>query len=139
MLARKFFASLALVGATALPAVVIAAPSSASPCVLREHPVVSVVPYKVEEHIGKNVIQRVRGAQIYLQAERGVTPEWLQLNFEQHLAAMRGPVAMPDCVFDVDKVKVDVVSAGTGYWVRLIAPNTESGEEVLRRAELLVR
>jgi len=139
MLVRKFIVSAALAATTAVPAVAMAAPTQSPPCILSEHSIVSVAPYKVDEHIGKTVIQRVRGAQVYLQAEPGVTPEWLQLNFERHVAAMQGSSTMPDCAFDLEKVRVDVTSAGSGFWVRLIAPDTKSGEEVLRRAQLLVR
>jgi hypothetical protein len=138
MLTRKFALAAALAAAVALPTAAQAAPQS-PPCILSEHTIVSVVPYKVEEHIGKNVVQRVRGAQIYLRAEPGMTPEWLQLNFERHLAAMQGSATMPDCAFGLEKARVDVTSAGAGFWVRLVAPNTASGEEVLRRAELLVK
>ena len=138
MLLRKFITSAALAAAMVLPAVATAEPARA-PCILSEHTIVSVVPYKVEEHIGKNVVQRVRGAQVYYQAEPGLTPEWLQLNFERHLAAMKGPAAMPDCAFDLDGVRVDVTSAGSGYWVRLAAPDSTTGEEILRRVQLLVK
>jgi len=139
MLLRKYVSAAALAAATILPAVALAAPEKASPCILTEHTIVSVVPYKVEEHIGKNVVTRVHGAQVYYQAEPGLTPEWLQLNFERHLAAMKGLATMTDCAFDLDKVRVDVTSAGSGYWVRLAAPNATTGEEVLRRVQLLVK
>jgi hypothetical protein len=138
MLLRKFVTAAALAGATAVPAFAIAGPNE-SPCILSEHKIISVVPYKVDEHIGKNVIQRVRGAQVYYTAEPGLTPEWLQLNFERHLAAMKGPAMMTDCAFDLDNVRVDVTPAGSGYWVRLAAPNATTGEEVLRRVQLLVK
>ncbi len=138
MLIRKFLVTAAL-AAAAVPAVAQATPKQTPPCILSEHEIASVVPYKVDEQIGKNVIQRVRGAQVYLRAEPGLTAEWLQLNFQRHLAALAGPATMPDCAFDIDKVRVDVTSAGPGFWVRLVAPDTKSGEEVLRRAQLLVR
>ena len=139
MLLRKFVTAAALAGAMAVPAFAIASPSEAPPCILSEHNIISVIPYKVDEHIGKNVVQRVYGAQVYYQAEPGLTPEWLQLNFERHLAAMKGPTAMTDCAFDLDKVRVDVTSAGSGYWVRLAAPNATTGEELLHRVQLLVK
>jgi hypothetical protein len=138
MLARKIILAAVLAAAAAVPAVGEAAPNSSPPCILSEHKILSVLPYKVDEHIGKNVIQRVRGAQVYLQAEPGLTPEWLQLTFERHFVAMKGS-AMPDCAFGVEKVRVDVSSIGPGFWVRLVAPDAKSGEEVLRRAELLVK
>ena len=139
MLLRKFVTAAALAGAMAVPAFAIAGPTEAPPCILSEHKIISVVPYKVDEHIGKNVVQRVRGAQVFYNAEPGLTPEWLQLNFERHLAAMKGPATMTDCAFDLDKVRVDVMSAGSGYWVRLAAPNATTGEEILRRVQLLVK
>ena len=138
MLLRKFVTAAALAGATAVPAFAIAGPNE-PPCILSEHKIVSVVPYKVDEHIGKNVTQRVHGALVYYNAEPGLTPEWLQLNFERHLAAMKGAATMTDCAFDLDTVRVDVSSAGSGYWVRLAAPNATTGEEVLRRVQLLVK
>jgi hypothetical protein len=130
MLFRKFIISAALAAS--------AAPKT-SPCILSERTIVSVVPYKVEEHVGKNVIARVRGAQVYVQAEPGLTPEWLQLNFERHLTMMKAGSSMPDCAFGLEKVRIDVTSAGPGFWVRLVAPDNRSGEEVLRRAQLLVK
>jgi len=135
---RTFAASIALAAATAVPTVSHAATGAHAPCILDEHHVVSVVPYQVEEHSGKAVYQRVRGAQVFIQAEPGLTAEWLQLNLQSHTAAMQGPAAMPDCAFDLSNVRVEVTSAGSGFWVRLIAPDAKSGEEVLRRAQLLV-
>jgi hypothetical protein len=139
MLLRKFITAAALAGATAVPAFAVAGPVAATPCILSEHKIVSVAPYQVEEHIGRNVVKRVHGAQVYLQAEPGLTPEWLQLNFERHFAMMKGSNTMPDCAFGLEGVRVEVVSAGSGFWVRLIAPNATTGEEVLRRVQLLVK
>ena len=138
MLIRTFVASVALAAVTAVPTLSHAASSSRSPCILDEHHIVSVAPYQVEERSGHNVFQQVRGAQIFIAAEPGLTAEWLQLNLQRHVTAMQGPAAMPDCAFDLSNVRVDVASAGSGFWVRLIAPDTKSGEELLRRAQLLV-
>jgi len=79
----------------------------------------------------------LRGAQIYIQAEPGLTAEWLQLTLERHLAAMKGSAAMPNCALGVGHVRVEVVSAGPGFWVRLIGQDKRTAEEVLRRAKLL--
>jgi hypothetical protein len=81
--------------------------------------------------------QRVAGAELYIQAEPGLTGEWLQLNLNREVAAMKGGSAMKNCVFGVDKVQVQVESAGPGFRVRLSAPGTDAGHEVLRRAQLL--
>jgi hypothetical protein len=105
---------------------------------LRAHRITSVTPYRVEERIGKNSVQRLRGAEVFVQAEPGLTAEWLQLTLARHIAQMRGPAAMPDCAFDVDDVAVRVESGGTGFRVRIIARDTDKAEEVLRRARLLL-
>ena len=50
---RKLFAISALAITAAMPTLASAADSGAAPCLLREHRVTSVTPYRVEEHIGK--------------------------------------------------------------------------------------
>jgi hypothetical protein len=108
-----------------------------APCVLKQYKVSSVTPYRVEDNIGGHIFhQRVAGAELYVQAEPGLTAEWLQLNLNREVTAMRGGSTMKDCVFGVDKMQVD--SAGPGFRVRLSAPGTDGGREVLRRAQLLV-
>jgi hypothetical protein len=133
---RTLLAAAALSAATLVPTLSQAAPKGA-PCILDEHRIVSVEPYQVDEHYGRFTSPQVRGAQIYVQAAPNLTAEWLQLMLTRHLSEMNGAAAMPNCAFDVKDVRVDVTSAGPGFWVRLIAPDTKSGEEVLRRARLL--
>lgn len=126
-------AMMAPVGASA------AAPSrSPSPCILREHRVTAVAPYKVKERIGRASIQRLRGAEVRVQAEPGLTAEWLRLELGRHMAEMRGPASMPDCSFDVEDVRVEVTSADAGFAVKLITSDSEKAQEVLRRARLLL-
>lgn len=133
---RTVLAAAALSVATLVPTLSHAAPTEA-PCILNEHRIVSVEPYQVDQHYGRFTSPQVRGAQVYVQAEPGLTAEWLQLTLTRHLAEMKGSTSMHDCAFDMNDVRVDVTSAGPGFWVRLIAPDTKSGEEVLRRARLL--
>jgi len=70
-------------------------------------------------------------------AERGLTAEWLETELRSHLAAMRSK-GMRDCPLDVAKIQVRVESGGAGFWVRLIAPNATTAQEVLRRPELVL-
>lgn len=132
------FAVLFAVAAASVPATSFAGTPSSPNCLLREHRITSVTPYRVEERIGKNAVQRLRGAEVFVQAEPGLTAEWLQLTLGRHIAQMRGPAAMPDCAFDVDDVAVRVDSGGTGFRVRIVARDTDRAEEVLRRARLLL-
>ncbi|WP_394832937.1 hypothetical protein LVJ94_41195 [Pendulispora rubella] len=115
-----------------IPAVSLAAGSP--PCELREHHIVSVEPYRPEERFGRASLPVLRGARIYVQAEPGLTAEWLRHSLAGHLAAQQS-----DCALDVDGLKVDVESAGSGFRVTLSSPDSERrGEEILRRARRLV-
>jgi len=135
---RKLIAISALAITAAIPTLASAADFAAAPCLLGEHRVTSVTPYRVEEHIGKATFTRLQGANIFILAEPGLTAEWLQLTLSRQIAEMRGPATMRDCAFDVDDVGVQVDSTGTGFSVRLIARDTDKAEEVLRRARLLL-
>lgn len=109
-----------------------------APCLLSQYRISSVTPYRVQQNMGGRIIvNSVTGAQFYVQAEPGLTAEWLWLDLQRHVAAMQGPTSMNDCVLDIDKLQVQVGSAGPGFWVRLIAPDAKAGQEVLRRAQLL--
>ncbi len=83
---------------------------------------------------GKRKWNEVRGADLYVQAEPGLTSEYLTLRLDRHLASMQG--APPDCVFAVPGTKVQVDSAGPGFVIRITAPDAKRGEEVARRAGL---
>jgi hypothetical protein len=136
---RTFVTVAALSVASLVPTWSKAAGSTPNPCIFGEHRVVSVEPYRVDQQYGKMTIKQVRGAQVYVQAEPGLTAAYLQLQLDRHFADMKGGSAMPDCVFGIDNVRIDVSRAGAGYWVTLAAANASSGEEVLRRARLLAR
>jgi hypothetical protein len=130
--------SAALLAASLLVPSASFADTNRAPCVLREHSVTSVTPYRVQERVGRGTVTRLKGAQVFVRAEPGLTAEWLELTLRRHLAAMRGPAAMKDCAFAVAKVKVQVNSAGAGFVVKLIARDAAAAKEVLRRAELLL-
>lgn len=135
---RKLIAVAALAITATVPTLAAAADTGPAPCILREHRVTSVTPYRVEEHMGKVTFTRLRGANVFIRAERGLTAEYLRLTLIRHIAAMRGPATMRDCAFDVDAVRVEVDSYGAGFRVKLIARDTDKAEEVLRRARLLM-
>lgn len=137
MFIRKLVVAAALTLAVAAPNLASAASAVAAPCILRDHKVGSVTPYKVDEHVGKATFTRLRGAQVFVQAEPGLTAEWLRLTLGQHLAAMQGGGSMRHCAFDVNDVRVEVESVGAGFSVKLIAKDADHAQEVLRRASLL--
>ena len=141
MFNRKVLAALVLVGSTLAPMASYAAapsPAKAAPCILREHRITAVTPYRVQGHQGRVVVQELRGATVSVQAEPGLTAEWLQLTLGRHLAEMQGMGGMKDCAFDVKDVQVRVSSSGAGFSVNLIARDAAKAPEVLRRAQLLL-
>lgn len=144
MLTRKFRGTLLLVATTLAPITAMAdtsppaaATDPAAPCPLKTHRITSVTRYRAIERLGKARVLRLRGANVYVQAEPGLTKEWLHLTLIRHLNEMR-VTATKDCPLDVDDVTIAVDSAGPGFAVRIIARDTAKAEEVLRRAYLLL-
>ncbi len=83
-----------------------------------------------EQGYGQDV-QRLRGADVHVAAQPGLTQEWLQKSIEHGIAS-------GDCDFGARNVKVNVLSAGNGFDVQLTAPDEKSAREVLRHAQGLV-
>lgn len=133
---RKLIVALTLSATSSVPVVAAAETPATEHCILLNHRVTSVKPYRIIERQGRGSTQRLAGAEVFVQAEQGLTAQWLQLTVERHLAQMRG-IHMGDCALDLDGVRVHVDSAGSGFAVKLIAKNPSQAKEVLRRAELL--
>lgn len=140
MLKRRVLGVLVVAGAMLAPTLSFARAESPlpAPCVFRTHHVLAVHPYRVEERRIKTTFTRLGGAELYVEAERGLTAEWLRLEVAQHLAQMHAPGSMNDCALEGGNVRVEVESAGAGFSVRLIATDPNKAEEVLRRAQLLL-
>lgn len=137
MIAKKV-ATAALLAAAALPSVAWAAPAATpSPhCVLKQHRVVKVAALHVTERYGRGSSERLAGAEIFVQAEPGLTAEWLQLTIQRHIAQMAG--GMANCPLDAKDVHVRVSSAGDGFAVQITGKSANQAKEILRRAQLLV-
>jgi len=135
----KRIAAVVLMAASTLSAVAVAAPSGAqSPnCILAQHRVTQVKPLHVSERYGRGTVERLAGAQVFVQAEPGLTAEWLQLTLQRHMTAMNG--SMANCALDAKDVAVKVVSAGSGFSVQITGKSAAQGQEILRRAQLLLR
>lgn len=122
----------------AVPAVLLAASTvAASPkqaeqrCVFEEYAAVSVAPYSTEENFGMGTYSQLKGAQVYVAAQPGLTAEWLTLSVERELAS-------DACRPGVRGVQVQAVSAGAGFWVRLSAPNAQEAAKLLKWARGIV-
>ena len=138
MLSTLFAFGLAAAPALAAPGAA-AAPTEQGKqaCALLGFTVTSVAPHFVDQQQGRATIQRLAGATVYVQAQPGLTREWLRLSLERHLTAMRGASTMKDCPLGTKDIQIAVDSAGTGFAVQLSAKDTKTAQEVLRRARLL--
>jgi hypothetical protein len=97
------------------------------------YPVTAVKPYRSEDAAGYAAMGRTfRGADIYIVAQPGMTREWLQRRMESEIGT-------DTCDFGVSRPTVDVISAGGGFLVRVSGPNEAAANEILTRAELLIR
>ena len=113
-----------------------AMPSAArDTCVFSKYEASTVRAYSVEENFGYGTYTQRRGAQLFVPAREGLTEQWLAREVQGALAAGGGAAT---CTPPVNNVKVQVVSAGPGFWVQLIAANERAGGELLRWAQTLV-
>ena len=139
MIIRKTLGTLVFAVATLAPLAAFGASApAAAPCILLEHRITAVTPYRVDVQRGRGTVQQLRGASVFVQAEPGLTAEWLQLTLGRHLKEMQGAGSMKDCAFDVRDVQVRATSTGNGFAINLIAREPSQAEELLRRARLLI-
>jgi hypothetical protein len=108
------------------------AASNAEPCFFGQHRVLSVSPVNAEEPRGKASVSRPGGAELYVQAEPGLTAERLRLELA------RQSKNAGDCPFAMASVRTEVDSAGSGFRVRVLASDPQTAREVLRRSRLMV-
>jgi hypothetical protein len=141
MFAKKIAAVLVLTATAAAPGLVLAASPHAhahAHCILTEHRVTQVKPLRVTERYGRGSSERLVGAEVFVQAERGLTAEWLELTLQRHITQM-SKSSMKDCALDAKDIKISVRSAGPGFAVKLAGKDATQAKEILRRAELLLK
>jgi len=92
----------------------------------------SVTPYLTFEDAGYTSWQQFRGAEVFVPAQPGLTSEWLQrvVTFE---------IAAGECDFGTPNVTVSVLSAGSGFSLRIAGWNDRAAGEILQRARNLVK
>jgi hypothetical protein len=131
----KGFISIAVAAALTFP---IIAHADTPQCQLSVYNANRVVPLRVEQRVGRGTIQILKGAQVFIPAQAGLSAEWVRVNIERHVAAMRTH-SMPNCPLSVADVRVSVVSGGTGFWAQLASDDPAAAREILRRAERIVQ
>jgi len=92
----------------------------------------SVQPYVTTEDAGYTTIRTFRGAEFFVAAQPGLTKEWLQ-------RVLTDEIASGACNFGVNDAKVNVLSAGGGFSVRVTGRDERSAGEILQSAEQLAQ
>ncbi len=138
MFIRKLAAIAALNLVALPPASALGSEASEAACPLQAHRVTAVAPYRADKRIGRARINQLRGAVLFIEAEQHGSAEWLAVELRRHLAGMQGPVSMADCPLDLEGIRMQVESRGPGFLVTLVAKDSFTAEEVLRRARLLL-
>jgi hypothetical protein len=92
-----------------------------------KYQVTSVAPYRVTG-TGYYTTPILRGAEIGVAAQPGLTSEWLQKTLQDQ-------VATGACDFGAPDVSVQVMSAGPGFSVMLTNPNERTAGQILGHAK----
>jgi hypothetical protein len=100
------------------------------------HRVLSVTPHWVEESNGKRT-RHLTGADVRIDAEPGMTAEYLTVELRRDLSVMSAGHWTLDGVFGVTGSSVEVRSTGDGFVFRITAPDTVHAQEIVRRARQL--
>jgi hypothetical protein len=100
------------------------------------HRVSSVTPRWVEESNGKRT-RRLTGADVRIDAEPGMTAEYLTVELRRGLSAMSSGHGMLDGVLGVAGSSIEVRSTGDGFVFRITAPDAVRAQEIVRRAQQL--
>jgi len=98
-----------------------------------------VLPYEIErasDYERHTVDKILAGAHVFIPAEPALTAEWLRFQLDRRISRA---AAESECPLDVGGVSVSVQSGGPGFWVTIAAKDRKSAEEVLRRAQRVVR
>jgi len=82
--------------------------------------------------------QRFVGAQLFVPAQPGLTPEWIRANLARHLTEQSAH-SEHSCPLDVPGVTTNVVSGGTGFWIQISSGDAATAKEILNRARQTVR
>jgi hypothetical protein len=105
-------------------------------CALASFQITQVASLYTDEHINQTIYRRFAGAQVFLPAQPGLTPEWIRTSIARHQTSAQTSY---ECPLDIKGATVSVASGGTGFWVQISAKDPDVAKEILSRAKRLVR
>lgn len=131
--------SIRKIGLGLIPAALVAAATlhtssafAAETCVFEKYAPSSAAPFNASQTDGYDTYTYLRGAQLFIPAQEGLTKEWLGLNVQRALANDEA------CNPTVKPAQVTVTSAASGFWVQLSGADQRSAKSLLRWAQLMV-
>jgi hypothetical protein len=92
----------------------------------------AVKPLYNYEDAGYTAFRQFTGAEVYVPAQPGLTPEWID-------RVLTAQVANGECNFGVPRVDVEVLSDGGGFSVRLSGQSEKAAAEILRHTEQMAQ
>jgi hypothetical protein len=88
--------------------------------------------------VSRGVTKRFIGAQLFVPAQPGLTPEWIRANLTRHTAQSQEQRSY-ECPLDLPGVSMNVVSGGTGFWIQISSNDSDTATEILKRARETVK
>lgn len=105
---------------------------AADTCLFDKYAPTSAAPLNANQTDGYGMYTYLKGAQLFVPAQPGLTREWLARSVEHALASDES------CQPAVRPVQVSVTSAGSGFWVQLGANDERTAKALLKWAQTLV-
>lgn len=118
---RWFFAVAPLLLSTPAPA------HAQADCVFDTPSFSAAAPYSQDEYTSYGSWSWLRGAQLYVPAQAGLTREWLATSIYNASAALSCNNNVPQ----LTGLEVHVTSAEHGFWIQLLARDEHDGHAVL--------
>jgi hypothetical protein len=102
----------------------------------------AVTPFMGVHQFIKFTEPELRGADIFVRATAGLTKQWIARELGCHQAYCARPDAVPPACSDdplrVGSPTLAIEETPTAFVIRVMGRNEEEGEEILRRARLLL-
>jgi hypothetical protein len=128
----------ALIGAPIAHASDSAAKPAAEQCVFDTYAPEYVKAYWDEVNYSYGTFTSVKGAQIFIEAQPGLTPEWLTQVVERALQTHGANKTPSDCGPNMPGVQVSVASAGRGFWITLIGRDEKTANALVNWAQAML-
>ena len=100
-------------------------------CMLTQFQITQVASLHETAAEGRGAVNRLIGAQLFVPAQPGLTPEWIRANLARHA---KEPGTHPSCPIDLPGVTTAVTSGGTGFWIQISSADAKTAQEILERA-----